>query len=92
MADVSDTAREARLATSALRAGPYIGTAPTNPDAPQMYYASVAEKRNAILSKKAQAGEVRPRRVFRRRQLRRAALTRGNGARSGSGAWRPRRR
>ena len=26
----------------------------------QLYYASVAEKRNAILTKKAQAGEVRP--------------------------------
>ena len=36
-----------------------------------MYYASVAEKRNAILTKKAQAGEVRDLSAFGCRQQQR---------------------
>ena len=68
MADVSETAREARLALAAQRimtspraAGPFRAQhQPTLMRLPlQLYYASVAEKRNAILTKKAQAGEVR---------------------------------
>jgi hypothetical protein len=86
MADVSDTAKEARAARRGLRgAAPATHERRSNPSCcvpqaaharrprtaaraaaraargPQLYYASVEQKRNEILERKSKEGEARPR-------------------------------